>query len=273
MANAHLPRSFAALRTMKPLRELYQRNPLFAVFGAAHFLLALLLAVYAPFNDEQVLGLNSVIKPIKFALSIGIFSWTMAWFLPMLQDQKQARRYSRLQVLCLGFEQIAITGQALRGEQSHFNTSSPIGIAIFSLMGVFIMVATLSSLRLWWQLRRQQAFKESPSYVAAVKNGLLLFVVFSLFGGFISAYGRHTVGASDGSEGIPFLNWSLQYGDLRVAHFLGIHSLQAIPLFAVLFAKGKAVKPVHWFTVIWLLVVGLTALQALLGLPLLRTVV
>ncbi|MFN9113847.1 MAG: hypothetical protein ACK5XN_27585, partial [Bacteroidota bacterium] len=119
----------------------------------------------------------------------------------------------------------------------------------------------------------QQAFKEPPTYVAAVQNGLLLFVLFSLFGGFISAYGRHTVGALDGSAGIPFLNWSLHYGDLRVAHFLGIHSLQAIPLFAVLFAKGKSAQPVQWFTAIWLLVVGLTALQALLGLPLLRTVV
>lgn len=253
---------------MKPLREIYQRNPLLAVFGAAHFLLALLLAIYGPFNTEEVLGLNSVIKPIKFALSIGIFSWTMAWFLPLLEDQRQARRYSRLQAFCLGFEQLAITGQALRGEQSHFNTSSPMGIAIFSLMGVFIIVATLSSLRLWWQLHKQQAFKESVAYVAAVKNGLLLFVVFSLFGGFIGSYGKHTVGGLDGTDGIPFLNWSLHYGDLRIAHFFGIHSLQLIPLFAVLFAKGKAVKPVHWFTVIWLLAVGLTAVQALLGLPL-----
>ncbi|MFN7301774.1 MAG: hypothetical protein ACK5U7_09905 [Bacteroidota bacterium] len=253
---------------MKPLREIYQRNPLLAVFGAAHFLLALLLAIYGPFNTEEVLGLNSVIKPIKFALSIGVFSWTMAWFLPLLQDQRQARRYSRLQVFCLGFEQVAITGQALRGEQSHFNTSSPLGIAIFSLMGVLIMLATLSSLRLWWQLHKQQAFKESVAYVAAVKNGLLLFVVFSLFGGFIGSYGKHTVGGFDGTDGIPFLNWSLHYGDLRIAHFFGIHSLQLIPLFAVLFAKGKSAQPVQWFTLLWLQAVGLTAVQALLGLPL-----
>lgn len=253
---------------MNPIRELYQRSPLLAVFGAAHFLLALLLAVYGPYNDETVLGLNSVIKPIKFALSIGIFSWTMAWFLPLLQDPKQARRYSRLQVFCLGFEQVAITGQALRGEQSHFNMTSAMDIAIFSLMGVFIMVATLASLRLWWQLHRQQQFKASPVYVAAVKNGLLLFVVFSLFGGFISAYGKHTVGALDGSAGIPFLNWSLQYGDLRIAHFLGLHSLQVIPLFAVFFTNGKAAQRVQWFTWFWLLVVSLTAVQALLGMPL-----
>jgi len=255
---------------MKPLRELYQRNTLLTVFGAIHFLLALLLVVYGPFNNQQVLGLNSVIKPVKFALSIGVFSWTMAWFLPMLQDKRQAIRYSRLQAFCLGFEQVAITGQALRGEQSHFNTTSPMDIVIFSLMGAFIMVATLASLRLWWQLHKQQEFRESPAYVAAVKNGLLLFVVFSLFGGFISAYGKHTVGGPDGGNGMLFLNWSTQYGDLRTAHFLGIHSLQVIPLFTMLFAGGDKMPRVRWFTLFWLLLTVLVAALALLGMPLCR---
>jgi hypothetical protein len=253
---------------MKPIRELYQRNPLLTVFGAAHFLLALLLAVYGPFNSEEVLGLNSVIKPIKFALSIGIFSWTMAWFLPLLQDQKQARRYSRLQAFCLGFEQLAITGQALRGEQSHFNISSPLGIAIFSLMGAGIMIATVATLRIWWLLLKQKTFDAPIPYVAAVRNGLLLFVVFSLFGGFISAYGKHTVGALDGTAGIPFFNWSLDYGDLRIAHFFGLHSLQLLPAIAILAGSAISVRTVHWVTIAWFFLVLFTAVQALMGVPL-----
>lgn len=251
--------------------QLLKNKPLFWL-GFAHLLLFIALLSYSPFNNAEVLGINSMLKPIKFALSIWIYSWTMVLILNHFTDLRKVKTYSWVAVICMVFEQIAITFQAFRGELSHFNTANTFGIVLFTLMGIFILTVTLWTAYMTYIFFKQKKHTLAAPIVLSIKIGLIYFVVFSLFGGYISSLQGHTVGAADGGEGLWFLNWSTLFGDLRVAHFFGIHSLQVIPLFAVTmhnFSKNNhsAEKVVWLFSLLYLLYVLLTLIKGLMGLP------
>ena len=78
----------------------------------------------------------------------------------------------------------------------------------------------------------------------------------------------HTIGAPDGSPGLPIANWSKEYGDLRVAHFVGIHALQTIPLFGYFVAKKN--RTIQLFAGGYFIFAVLLYIQALREMPLLR---
>jgi hypothetical protein len=67
-------------------------------------------------------------------------------------------------------------------------------------------------------------------YLWAIRAGILLFVVFSFEGFAMGSRMNHSVGAWNDNSNLFIVGWSRTVGDLRVAHFLGMHALQLLPL-------------------------------------------
>lgn len=209
------------------------RNEVLFWFGATCFGLGALFLVLARVQQLEFAGANAWFKPVKFALSIGIYAWTMILLADQLKSFTSVPLFSWAVVILFGFELIYIAWQASRGQASHFNVSTPAYAGLYQLMAVAAAVVTLWT-AYFGVLFFVNDFPElSPAMLWAIRLGIILFVVFSLEGFVMGSRLAHNVGGPDGSPGIPFLGWSFTLGDLRVAHFIGMHALQVLPLLAL----------------------------------------
>jgi hypothetical protein len=261
--------SEAVLSAWKGLRE---RDPLLAGLGLVHLALALLMALAIPFDGREILGIDPWIKPIKFALAIAIYVWSVAWIMADLAISPTAHIWaSRLTALTMVMEMALIGLQSARGVPSHFNEATPLDTWIFRVMGGAIVANTIVAGWIGYRAFRTPDGAR-PGYLAGVRWGLVLFLIGSVVGGYMAGRLSHTVGAADGGPGLPFVNWSRVAGDLRIAHFLGIHALQILPVAGVLsdgaLRAGASRRRVGALAAGLGVLLLLALVQALLGRPL-----
>src|SRR6476661_6035351 len=125
------------------LREIDRRDRVLSRLGWFQVALLALMLLAMPLDQRTILGLNPWIKPAKFAVSIAIYAWTLAWFLPYLTGPAWAKGVVRWgTAVAMVVEILCIAGQAARGTTSHFNDATPLDEAIFSVMGMLIMFST-----------------------------------------------------------------------------------------------------------------------------------
>ena len=267
--------SWPRLRRPAWLRLLHEGYPALAWAGWLHVALLLLALALWPLDPRTVTGLNVWVKPIKFGASGVVYLWTLGWLLADLPAvaQRAARRVGRLVAGSMAGEILLIFLQAARGTTSHFNVGSAFDGLVFSLMGGLIMVNTVAVV---WALGLTLRYRPfgSGAWVGGVRLGLGLFLMGSAVGGSMAGRLAHTVGAPDGGAGLPFLGWSTRAGDLRAAHFLGLHALQVLPLVGWLVpyltsSRQKQVVAVGLFALAYAGGVGWLYWHALHGLPLL----
>ncbi|MDQ3302719.1 MAG: hypothetical protein M3518_05135 [Actinomycetota bacterium] len=255
-------------------------------------LLTLLAALAGILVDPRVVtGAPAWLKPAKFAISISIYCFTLLWLLTFLRGRPRlVGLIAWVTAVALLIEMVLIAYAAALGTTSHFNISTPVSAAVWTTMGLSVVLVWVANLLTIVLLLIQRL--PYPTFAWALRLGLIVsFVGMGLaflmttptpeqiqaagVAGEMPIAGAHSVGVEDGGPGLPITNWSTTGGDLRVAHFFGLHALQALPLFGFLVASfGPGwLQSSHRIALVWvagLVYLGLVLLlawQALRGQP------
>lgn len=244
------------------------RNETLFYFGLVCIVASVVFLILTKVTNTQVYNVSAWYKPFKFALSIGVYAWTMAWYCHYLPSFN-IKLFNWSIVVLLGFEIVYIAIQAGRGQLSHFNLSSPVYITLYSLMATAATLVTVYTAYVGILFFKND-FPELPnSYLWAIRLGIFIFVIFSFEGFVMGSRLTHTIGGQDGGDGIPLLNWSTKFGDPRISHFIGMHALQALPILS--FYVLKNTKATIIVSVLYLILAVFTLLQALQGKPLFKS--
>lgn len=206
-------------------------------------------------DPRVITGAAAWLKPAKFAVSTAIYMFTLAWVFTYLSEWPRLRRLVGRSTAGIFIVEVAIIAlQAWRGTTSHFNMSTPLNGALFVFMGSAIVVQTVLSAFVAMALWRQQFQDRALGW--ALRLGMVITIAGASTGGLMTRpteaqlaqmvathratiVGAHTVGAPDGGPGLPATGWSVEHGDLRVPHFIGLHALQALPLLAWLLWRRR----------------------------------
>lgn len=250
-------------------REFDINRPLTILGGV--MLLTLLATIVGLFLDHRVItGAPAWLKPAKFAISISVYCFTVVWLLGFVENRPRlVRVVANVTVISFIVEMTAIITQAARGTTSHFNLSTPFNSFLWITMGTFIVFVWTMNLLLAIMLIRQRM--PDRAFGWALRLGVLISSV-----GMAAAFlmtrptpeqvaaiashatriiGAHSVGVADGGPGLPIFGWSTLGGDLRVAHFVGLHALQVLPLFGWLLTRRRRVfgqlAEEHRLALIW----------------------
>lgn len=249
------------------IQELKTRNETLYYFGAICFVLSILFLIFSKVSHTQVYNVNAWIKPFKFAFSTFLYAWAMAWYCTYLKDFN-TEFFNWAIIILLGFEIIYIAIQAGRGQLSHYNMSNGFYSAMYSLMALAATLVTVYTAYVG-MLFFTNDFPDLPNYYLwGIRLGIAIFVIFSLEGFVMGSRLTHTIGGPDGSPGIWLLGWSKTFGDPRVAHFIGMHALQVLPVLSFYFLRNT--KLTIFLSILYGCLAILTLIQALNGKPLIK---
>jgi hypothetical protein len=284
--------SFRFPNVPRLVRDWWHYNPILTSLTIAMVVTTLLGFIGIALDPRLVTNAPVWAKTTKFAISVTLYAATFLWMLPLVTSRPRLAKWVGNGIgLILYFEMALIILQAIRGQAMHFNYSTVLDGTLFGIMSVtIVMLWVVSMVGAFLLIRQKMA---NPALAWGIRLGAVVMVIGMGLGFLMTSptsdqmavlqsgqpsdfIGAHTVGAPDGGDGLPLLGWSTTHGDLRIAHFVGLHAFQIIPLVGWWLGERREtwLKDTHRVALVWVSAgsyLGITLLaawQALRGQPL-----
>lgn len=204
-----------------------------------------LIIIPAYLSDARMVdGVSTWAKPLKFAISLSVHAFTMAFLAQLLLRRDRAGITMSVAgfagVAAILYEQLYIMIQAARARRSHFNFETQFESMMYAVMGIGAVLLVVTALVLGIMI-----WRKAEASMPALKLGAVLGLVIGslltlIFAGYMSSSSSHWVGASvSDANGLPIFGWSREVGDLRVAHFIATHMMQTLPIIGLVADKAR----------------------------------
>jgi hypothetical protein len=248
----------SALTRMAGVWRTLRREPVLGAVGAAGLLATGLCVVAIAGRGSSVTPEGDLAEAAKFTVGVAIFTWTMAWLLPLTGWSTPAtRRWRASYCIFAVYGVILEPTQAFRGLDPRFSDDGgTIDSIAGSVFGVTALVLLVSFVILGLRFFQPGVLADRPLLRLGIRYGTLAVFVSFAVGAMMSVRQGRELGDD---------------GDLMVAHMLGVHGIQTIPLVTLVLIEtrsiGRITAVAHAAGLGWLAAALAAAIQALLGRP------
>ena len=261
--------------TWPTLTELRDTQPLWFYAALFNFALMAFCVIAGVFDDRTFNGISVWSKPIKFGLSVGVYFITLIWFATFLSKETLTSAAGKCLVaipLIAGIvETIYIAVMAGLGLASHYNYSSNFTSIMYALMGLGAWSMVLVLPWMGYLIAKHNPIT-NPLIFAIVIGLCVTLILGGGFGNYLSSNAGHWIDAAPtDANGLWLFNWTRDGGDLRVAHFFGMHAMHAFPLFALIlpmrWGEKRKLSVLSGFIICYVSLSAGTFIQAINGQP------
>jgi hypothetical protein len=242
-------------RLVATARAVRVREPGLVAVGSAGLVLAGVCLAGVAIHGRTLEPEGKLLDAAVFAFGIGVYTLTIALLLPLAGYSAMARRRWRRAFYVYPVYGLALeTLQAFRGLDPRFTEAgAPIDVVAGIVFGVTAASTTVLFVVLGLRFFRPGVLDDRRVLRLGIR------------------YGTLAVGVSFGIGVVMSFNGGRHLGDdgnLLLAHALGVHGLQALPLLGALAAAGTLAGPGRWVHaggIAWLLACIAALTQALVG--------